>query len=159
MSIWELVARERARIVRLLIAGTALRALAVLAFVLLGGAIALGGSRWMTLPRVAPFVVWIAAVALATWMARFGSRAARRAADPLAIADVVEREQQLRRGAVRGLVELRDHGSVFVRLASQRLGAELAKAGTSLAPEFERALRRAGSGVAHRFGASAPASA
>ncbi|MFI5245754.1 MAG: hypothetical protein ACHQQR_11040, partial [Gemmatimonadales bacterium] len=142
MTIFELVARERARIERLVRLGWSLRAaIVVLASLTLGAAL-LAGSRWIALPRFVPFVVWGVAIALAAWVARHGARALSRDAAPEAIADAVEREHGMRHGAVRGVVELAGDPSIFVRRAAQRLGAQLASVGAALAPALERRLWR-----------------
>src|SRR5206468_2901226 len=58
-----LVDRERARLWRMhVIVGVAL-AVAATALLLAGGASALGGARWMALPRPLPFVVWLIVLA------------------------------------------------------------------------------------------------
>ena len=142
MTIYDLVARERTRAARLLQVGTSLRVAAVAVVVLSAGAAWLGGSRWIELPRALPFLVWIAAAALATAIARYGARALHRIASPEAIAETVEREQRLRRGAVRGIVELANDRGVFVRRAAERLGAQLATFGDVLAPSLHRRLTR-----------------
>jgi hypothetical protein len=142
MTIFDLVARERARITRLVQVDTALRGIVVAVSVLFAGAVALGGSRWITLPRLVPFVVWAAAIALVVLVARRGARAVEREASDAAIARAVEREQRLRNGEVYGLVELAGDGSAFVRRAAQRLGTQLSAAGDALTPHVQRRLRR-----------------
>ncbi|MFI5232091.1 MAG: DUF4175 family protein [Gemmatimonadales bacterium] len=142
MSVFELIARERSRVAGLLRAGTWTRALAVLVAALTLGALLLGGSRWIELPRVVPFVVWVAAIGGAAYLVRRGGQTMGRVAASEAIADEVEREQQMRRGAVRGIVELSGDTSAFVARAAQRLGDTLGARGTSLAPELQRRLRR-----------------
>lgn len=148
MTIFELVARERTRAARLVQIATSLR-VAVVALVVLGvGATLLGGARWIELPRVVPFIVWFAAAAFAGVVAWHGAQVMRRMASPAAIAESVEREQRLRRGAVRGLVELANEGGVFVRRAAERLGAQLATIGDVLAPALHRRLSRGALGAA-----------
>jgi hypothetical protein len=146
VSIFDLIARERSRVAGLLRAGTWTRALVVLVAALTIGALVLGGSQWIELPRVLPFVVWIAAIGGAAYLVRRGGEAVRRVAASEAIADEVEREQKMRRGAVRGIVELSGDTSAFVARAAQRLGDTLGgsvKSGAALAPELQRRLRRA----------------
>ena len=142
MTIFELVARERARVARLVRADAWTRAIVALAAALTLGALLLGGSRWIELPRVVPFIVWVVAISAAAFLIRRGARALRRVAASEAIADEVEHEQRLRRGAVRGIIELSDDTSAFVARAAQRLGDHLASRGSSLAPELQRRLRR-----------------
>src|ERR1051325_7778391 len=105
MTVLELVDRERARLRRMhLVLGVAL-AIGVTCLVLAGGASALGGSRWMALPRAVPFLVWalvIAAdVAVVVWTVRRIARRATRGS----VAAAIEREQTLRAGALRGANE------------------------------------------------------
>ena len=59
MTALEFVERERARLRRLhVVAGVSL-ALAITFTVLALGVLLLGNSRWIALPRSAPFAVWI----------------------------------------------------------------------------------------------------
>ena len=142
MTILSIVDRERARALRLLRAAVSARAAAAAVAVLSLGALALGGSRWIVLPRLVPFLVWGGAIGLATWMIRRGLQAMQDEGSPLAVAAAVEREQQLRRGQLRGLVELAGNTSAFVRRAADRLAESLAPKPSPLAPEFERGLTR-----------------
>jgi hypothetical protein len=142
VTLLQIVERERRRALRLLRASVSARAAAALVAVLSVGALALGGSRWITLPRLVPFAVWVGGLALAAWIVRRGARAYRNDASPTAIATAVEREQALRRGSLRGLVELADNHSAFVHRASDRLAARLAPLPSPLAPTLERALLR-----------------
>ena len=54
MTILSIVDRERARALRLLRAAVSARAAAAAVAVLSLGALALGGSRWIVLPRLVP---------------------------------------------------------------------------------------------------------
>ncbi|HEY2850317.1 MAG TPA: hypothetical protein VGI97_10590, partial [Gemmatimonadaceae bacterium] len=143
MSVFDLIARERSRVAALVRAGTWTRALTVLVAALTLGALLLGGSRWIELPRVVPFVVWIAAIGGAAYLVRRGGAALRRVATSEAIADEIEREQKMRRGAVRGIVELSGDTSAFVARAANRLGDTLGTRGSALAPDLRRRLRTA----------------
>jgi hypothetical protein len=142
VNIFELVRREQARVRGWLRADVSVRALVGSLSVLVLGATVLGRSRWIALPRLVPFVVWIAAAAVVWFVLRRGKRRVDATSSPHAIADAVETEQRLRRGAVRGLVELAEDGSVFVRRAAERMGAQLASAGATLAPALEGRARR-----------------
>ena len=142
MTLLAMVERERARALRLLRAAVSARAIAAAVAVLSLGALALGGSRWIALPRVVPFLVWGAAVGLAAWMLRRGARAVRDEASSVAIAGAMEREQKLRDGSVRGIVELAANRTAFVRRASERLVERLAPIPSPLAPVLERRLSR-----------------
>ncbi|HEV8233861.1 MAG TPA: hypothetical protein VGP84_04650, partial [Gemmatimonadaceae bacterium] len=74
MTVLQLVDRERARLRRMhLMAGIAL-AVGATCLLLAAGASALGGARWMALPRGVPFLVWLlvlaADVAVVAWTMR-----------------------------------------------------------------------------------------
>jgi hypothetical protein len=142
VSIFELIARERARVARLVRAEAWTRALVALVAALTLGALLLGGSRWIELPRIVPFIVWIIAIGAAAFLVRRGADSLRRVAASVAIADQVEHEQQMRRGAVRGIIELSGDTSAFVARAAQRLGDKLGTRGNALAPALQRRLRR-----------------
>jgi hypothetical protein len=141
MTVIELVERERGRQRRLhLLAGLAL-AVFVTCLVLTAGASALGASRWLTLPRGVPFLVWLvvfaADVGIIVWTARRLERRTTRNH----IAATIEREQSLRAGALRGAMEVGTQGALG-RRAADRLSAQLAPAGPRLAPVETRALHR-----------------
>lgn len=142
MTILAIVGRERTRVVRLLQASVSARALAALVAALSVGALILGGARWIALPRLIPFAIWIGAIALAAWIVRRGMRALHHDASPGAIAAAVEREQRLRDGSLRGLVELAGNQTAFVRRASERLAERLAPLPSPLAPAMERGFAR-----------------
>jgi hypothetical protein len=142
MTVFELIARERGRVARLVRAQAwTLAAVALMAALTLG-AFLLGGSRWIELPRVVPFAVWAVAIAAAAFLVRRGAGHVAALASNEAIADVVEREQKMRRGAVRGIIELSEDTSAFVARAAARLGDTLDARGSALAPVLRRRLRR-----------------
>ena len=140
MTVFDLVARARMRIARLLQAETSVRALVAVVALLLVGAVLLGGARWIALPRLTPFLIWAIAVSAAVAIVRWGAVRWTRIAEPSAIAHAVEREHGLRNGSVRGLVELSGDGSPFVRRAAQRMGTQLRVRG-ALLPALEHRLR------------------
>lgn len=142
MTILAIVSRERARVVRLLRASVSARAAAAFVVVLSIGALALGGARWITLPRVMPFAFWVGGIALAAFVVRRGMRMLGRDASAAAVASAVEREQHLRDGSLRGLVELAGNDTAFVRRASERLAGQLAPLASPLAPGMERRFAR-----------------
>ena len=80
MTVVELVERERARLRRLyVLAGAALAIGATCALLAAAGS-ALGGARWIAMPRGTPFLVWlvviVADVAVVAWtVRRLGRRA------------------------------------------------------------------------------------
>ena len=140
MTVHEVVERERARVRRLhLGAGLALGAAAT-ATVLALGVVALGDARWLALPRPMPLIVWLlvaaADVAIVWWTARrLRARATRGR-----VAEAIEREQRLRAGQLRGVLEVAESGALG-RRAAESLGARLADAGPALAPRLRRDAR------------------
>src|SRR4051812_9743263 len=106
MTVIELVDRERARLRRMhLIVGLAVAAGATF-LLLAAGTSLLGASRWMSLPRPLPFLIWLvvaaANVAAVIWTSRrLGVRATR-----LSVAATIEREQAMRVGAIRAAMEV-----------------------------------------------------
>jgi hypothetical protein len=142
MTVLELVDRERARLRRLhVLVGVAL-AIGATCLVLAAGASVLGGARWMSLPRPVPFVVWIvllAADAAVVWwtIRRLATRATRGS-----VAAAIEREQSLRAGALRGVIEVADSGALG-RRAAAAVSEKLAPARGRLAPRERRGVRRA----------------
>src|SRR6185437_9377860 len=104
MTVLQLVDRERARLRRLYLIGGLALAVGATCLVLSLGASVLGGARWMALPRVVPFIVWLVVLAadivVIVWTARqLERRTARRS-----VAATIEREQALRAGALRGVL-------------------------------------------------------
>ena len=109
MTVVELVERERSRLRTVDIAATVGIAVVVTLAVIGAGAWLLGESRWIALPRITPLLVWsllLGGNALVIWWA------VRRLREDLArpsVAAAIEREQTLRAGALRGVIEVRDH--------------------------------------------------
>ncbi len=104
------------------------------------GAVSLGRSRWLALPRAFPLSIWLlvglAVVALAVHARRrLQHRASRRE-----VALVIEHEQGMRRGALVGALELEGAGALAERAALRVRGA-LPTAGP-LAPAMRRASSR-----------------
>jgi hypothetical protein len=153
VTVIELVARERARMGRVVaIRGGAIAAAAV-AVVLAVGALALGGGRWMALPAVLPFLAWgVAALALAG-LAWLTLRQLRRDTATARIATAIEHERRLRSGSLRGALEVGETG-VLGRRGARAIATRLVTGQTgrsSLVPALRRgAVRRAAaaSGVA-----------
>jgi hypothetical protein len=141
MTVLELVDRERARLRRMhLLVGVGL-AVGATCLLLALGASALGSARWMSLPRPLPFVVWLlvfgANATVIWWTARrLGRRTTRQS-----VAAAIEREQALRAGALRGVLEVADKGALG-RRAADSVSQKLAPAGPRLAPAEQRSVRR-----------------
>ena len=148
MTALELVERERARLRRLhILAGIAL-ALAISLAVLALGVLLLGNSRWMALPRSAPFVVWLIVGTLDAAVIVWSWRQLRRDMTRGGVAAAIEREQTLRAGALRGALEIGEQGALG-RRAAQEMSNRLRTFGPTLAPVTRRhARRRAGQTVA-----------
>jgi hypothetical protein len=141
MTVIELVDRERARQRRMhLVVGLAL-AVGATCLVLALGASALGGSRWMTLPRPLPFLVWFAVFAADIGIIVWTARRLERRTTRQRVAATIEREQSLRAGQLRGALEVAQSGALG-RRAADRLSEKLAPAGPRLAPGENRLLRR-----------------
>ena len=155
MSVIELVDRERARLRRMHVLVGVVVAVGVTALLLAVGAYALGGARWMVLPRGVPFVVWslIAAgnVLVVLWTVRQLERRATRQS----VAAAIEREQALRSGALRGVIEVANSGALG-RRAAVVVGERLAPTRDRLAPAERRAVRR---GAVRATGAATVAAA
>src|SRR6185369_14587139 len=141
MTVLELVDRERARLRRLhVLVGVAL-AIGATSLVFAAGASILGGSRWMSLPRPVPFLVWlvlVAADAAVVWwtIRRLATRATRNS-----VAATIEREQSMRAGALRGVLEVADSGALGRRAAAV-VSEKLAPVGPRLAPGEQRMVGR-----------------
>src|SRR4051812_34780539 len=106
MTVAELVERERARLRVVDTAAAVALAIVVTAIVLGAGAWILAGSRWIALPRATPLLVWSAlaiANAVVLWWA--AQRLRRHLTRP-SVAAAIEREQTLRAGALRGVLEV-----------------------------------------------------
>lgn len=140
MTVIEIVERERARLRVVDTAAVLALALVVTSAVIGAGAWLLGESRWIALPRVTPMLVWsvlaFANGAVLWWaVRRFGRELARPS-----VAAAIEREQTLRAGALRGVIEVADTNAI-ARRADRALATTLAGRGPSLAPQLHRSSR------------------
>jgi hypothetical protein len=93
------------------------------------GIIMLGGGRWLALPRITPFLFWAGAIGAAAWMWLRRRDAESRTTTPDAVAEAIEDEQQLRRGAIRVASEVAESGPLGAHAAAH---ATRALAGTAL---------------------------
>ncbi|HVZ76381.1 MAG TPA: hypothetical protein VG818_00200, partial [Gemmatimonadaceae bacterium] len=119
MTLVELVERERARLLRLELAAGIALGVAVAGVVAAVGVLVLGGARWLSLPRILPFVVWavlLLSVAVLAWNT---ARRLRARASRAAVAAAIEAEQALRAGALRGALEIAGSGALGRRAAEQ----------------------------------------
>ncbi len=143
MKLRALVERERRGVVRWIAAAGVSAAVCVAATLLAIGTFLLADARWLRLPRVTPWLVWLAVVALVTGAMWYMRRRYARVATPLGVARAVERERALRDGSVRAALEVGEASSLG------RLGAALVAAkleglgGPVLVPGLRRSLRRA----------------
>jgi hypothetical protein len=141
MTVLELVDRERARLRRLHVLLGLAAAVGATCLLLTLGASALGSARWMALPRIVPFLVWLfvvgANVAVVMWTARRLDRRTTRQS----VAATIEREQALRAGALRGALEVGESGALG-RRAAAAVSEKLAPAGPRLAPGEQRVVGR-----------------
>jgi hypothetical protein len=141
MSILELVDGERGRLRRLHVLGGLALAVGATCLLLALGASALGGARWMALPRALPFVVWVAVlVADVAVIVRTVGLLERRTTRG-SVAEAIERDQQLRAGALRGALEVADAG-VLGRRAADLMGRRLSATTGPLAPRERHSIRR-----------------
>ncbi|MEO6878540.1 MAG: hypothetical protein ABI205_08675, partial [Gemmatimonadaceae bacterium] len=139
MTVIELVDRERARLRRMhLLAGVAL-AVGATCILLALGASALGGARWMTLPRPVPFLVWLLVLGVDAFVVVWTTRRLDTRTTRHCVAATIEREQLLRAGSLRGAMEVGESGALG-RHAAAAVGNKLAPAGGRLAPAEQRAV-------------------
>ncbi|MES3033749.1 MAG: hypothetical protein V4813_07100 [Gemmatimonadota bacterium] len=93
------------------------------------GVIVLGGGRWLALPRATPFVFWAGAIGAAAFMWTRRRDAEGRLTTPDAVAEAIEDEQKLRRGAIRVASEVANSGALGAYAA---VHTTRALAGTSM---------------------------
>jgi membrane protein implicated in regulation of membrane protease activity len=122
MTLYELVERERRHVRgREVIAGALLVGGAAALIISIGAGV-LGGSRWLALPRVVPFLVWALVLAAAAALAWRTRRRLHRDATRAQVAHAIEAEQRLRRGVLLGALELEGHGALAERAAAAARG-------------------------------------
>jgi hypothetical protein len=126
-----------------LIAAAGLTAAVCVAATLLAiGTVLLADSRWLKLPRITPWLIWFAIIALVGTAVYFMRRRYARVSTPLGVARAVERERALRDGSVRTALEVGEASSLG------RLGAAIVAARLEgfeshvLVPGLRRSLRR-----------------
>src|SRR5438552_3626533 len=108
MTVVELVDRERARLGRLHLALGVALAVGATAILLAAGAWIFGNARWLVLPRSAPFLLWLVVLATDTGVVVWTLRRLARRATRSSVAATIEREHDLRAGALRGVIEVAD---------------------------------------------------
>ncbi|HET7188420.1 MAG TPA: hypothetical protein VFI52_09705 [Gemmatimonadaceae bacterium] len=150
MTIGALVDRERRHVRRQELLAAVLLGAGAVALLLGFGAVLLGRSRWLALPRALPFVVWVVLGATLVALAVRTRRRLRAGGTRVQIARAIETEQGLRRGVIVGAIELEGRGALAER-AAQAARAELPADRAALAPAMRRDGSRrtiAGAGLA-----------
>ncbi len=104
------------------------------------GVVLLGGDRWLALPRVVPFVVWVLAIGAAGWSWRRQRATEGRTTTVDAVAEAIENEQQLRRGELRVAQEVAESGPLGAYAAASTSRA-LAATAIPRAPKTQAAMR------------------
>jgi len=136
VSVAQLVARERRRLRLAIGASGAALALGIAAALAAGGAMLLGGARWIVHPA-GPLIAWGLAAALAAAAIVRTTRHMRRDASSAGVARAIERERALRDGSLRGALETAGSGALG-RRAAEQIATRLAAAGSVLAPSLHR---------------------
>jgi hypothetical protein len=122
MTLHELVERERRQVRRREVITGGLLGAGAVALILAIGAGLLGDARWLSLPRVVPFLVWLVVIAAAVTLAWRTRERLRRRATRTQVAHAIESEQRLRRGALLGALELEGRGALAARAAAATRG-------------------------------------
>ena len=118
-----LVDRERRHLRRSEVAAGALLAVALAALIVAIGSAVLARARWLALPRGVPVVIWLLiAIAIVALAARTRMRLVRRSSRG-DVAQAIEREQGIRRGALVGALELEGQGALAARAAERVRGS------------------------------------
>lgn len=140
MTVVELVERERARLRIVDLVATVATALVVTVAVVGASAWLLAGSRWIALPRFVPMLVWVALLVANGVVLWWAARRLRAELARPSVAAAIEREQTLRTGALRGIMEVGpDHP--IARRADRLLAEQLRSRGAELAPRRRRMSR------------------
>jgi hypothetical protein len=101
---------------------TALGAFALLGVVLAVAALALGGGRWLQLPRGVPALAFLSALLAVALLVRAMRRRATAQLAPAVMAAEIEEEQGLRAGSLRGALEVAATGPLGARAAADIAG-------------------------------------
>ena len=145
MTLRQLVARERLRLVATMGARGVAFSLAAAAVLAGLAAFWLGDARWISEPA-APAIAWVLVLAAVGIPLVWTLVRVRRAATPAKVAHAIERERALRDGSLRGALEVESSGA-FGKRAAGALGASLAKHPGSLAPAMLRGAVVTGGGA------------
>jgi hypothetical protein len=143
MTLRNLVERERRGVVRWIAAAGITTAACAAAALLAIGTLLLADSRWLRLPRVTPWLVWLAVIGLVAATLWFIRRRYGRITTNAGVARAVERERALRDGSVRTALEVGESSSLG-RLGAAMVAAKLEGLNAPvLVPVLRRSLRRA----------------
>ena len=140
MTLRAMVERERRRLVSFELMSGALLGAAVLAVILATAAAALGGSRWMQLPRGLPLALWLLATLLLLAVAWITRRRVDGQGAMSVVARAIEREQGMRDGSLLGALEVERDGGLAARAA--RVARDRLPTGAPLAPSLRRSAHR-----------------
>jgi hypothetical protein len=141
VTVSEFVERERTRLRRVHLVTAVALIVAATSVVVAVGVLLLGGSRWLALPRATPFAVWLVLAIVNAAVARWAWRRLVRGSARDRVAAEIEREQSLRAGALRGVIETADSGALG-RHAATGMADRLRAVGPRLAPGLQGAARR-----------------
>jgi hypothetical protein len=136
MTLRQLVARERFRLVAAMGARGAAFSIGAAALLVGLAAFWLGDARWISEPA-APAIVWVIVLLAIGAPLAWTIVRVRRAATPARIAHAIERERALRDGSLRGALEVEGQGA-FGKRAAAALGTSLASHQGALAPQMLR---------------------
>lgn len=140
MTIRSLIEREQRYLRRAEIVASGLAAVSITLVLLAIGAVSLGRSRWLALPRALPLVIWLLVGIAVLVLAIQSRRRLKYRTSRRDVALVIEHEQGMRRGALVGALELEGAGALAER-AAHRVRDTL-PSGTPLAPAMRRASSR-----------------
>jgi hypothetical protein len=146
MTLRELVARERFRLVATMGARGAAFSIGAAALLVGLAAFWLGDARWISEPA-APAIAWVVVLLAIGAPLAWTIVRVRRAATPAKVAHAIERERALRDGSLRGALEVEGQG-VFGKRAAGALGTSLATHRGALAPLMLRGALVTGAGAA-----------
>ncbi len=142
MSLNDIIDRERRGVARHLQAASSAWVVTALLVILAAAALTMAGGRWLSLPRLVPFMAWGLAIGVAVAAWRELTKRAAAEATVARVAKAVEVERALRAGSLRGALEVADTG-VLGRLGAETMARTLAGFGdSSLAPSYRKVLLR-----------------
>lgn len=145
MTLRQLVARERFRLIATMGARGAAFSIAAAALLVGLAAFWLGDARWISEPA-APAIAWVIVVLAIGLPVAWTIVHVRRAATPAQVAHAIERERALRDGSLRGALEVEGQGA-FGKRAAGVLGTSLASFQGALAPAMLRGALITGAGA------------